>query len=118
MTMTARSQYDPLDMALGVLSERCPAEGVHVGATISTRGQGGSQSKPSAAPGKVQANIRMNRKTIDDLRRAAIELMRTHSMGDIVDRLVADHLDTVARALTEENRPSRLPPGRRVRQPS
>lgn len=116
--MSTRSQYDPLDMALGLLAQPIHADIATQRHIPSTDTDTSASPNAAAARRRVSTNIRMNPVTLDCLRGAAIELAQSHSMGDLVDRLVADYLAAVVSSMLAESHPSRLIPGRRVRQPA
>jgi hypothetical protein len=110
-----RSQFDPLDMALGLLArtdEPNPASRI-----AETADRHEPQPAPTVPTTKVQVNIRISATTKASLHRAAIELMRTHTLGDIIDELVATYLESAVRHLTTSDAPERLPSGRRVQRP-
>ena len=63
---------------------------------------------------KAQLNVYMATDAIDHLRSVAVSLAGTHTLGDIVQRLVDDHLEAAAAQLRSEGALERLPVGRRV----
>lgn len=72
--------------------------------------------EPPAKPTRVSLNVKVLPDTKEIMYQAAVDLAQTHTMGEILDRLIADHLpQLVETILGEPTTPQvrrRVPPGR------
>lgn len=72
--------------------------------------------EPPAKPTRVSLNVKVLPDTKATMYQAAVDLAQTHTMGEILDRLIADHLpQLVETILNEPTAPQirrRVPPGR------
>lgn len=138
--MTKASRFDPLDMALSTLtpepSKVTAVEAVQVGERAQERASASPPTEParrepsvasnrspraaptSSAGRKTQLNVYLRAETADELRRAVLALGQRHSLGDLVARLVDDHLEEVIERLEIEDAAEttpRLRGGRKIR---
>src|SRR4051812_21213436 len=120
-----KSRFDPLDMALGTLTattgpaekeSRAPLREEPLGLpstsppASSRREQpsvpsniGGRSHRTAPSTRKTQLNVYVRAETADELRQAVLQLGQRHSLGDLVSRLVDDHLDDVVERLAIED---------------
>lgn len=72
--------------------------------------------EPPAKPARVSLNVKVLPDTKEIMYQAAVDLAQTHTMGEILDRLIAEHLpQLVETILGEPTAPQvrrRVPPGR------
>lgn len=120
--MSAKSRFDPLDMALGALAPPAdaspPTSSALVAPPAAPNPRKTAGQRPVTIGRKVQLNVYVDEDIATELRTAVIELGQRHSLGDVVAALVSRHLPSVVEDLAggdEARSDSRLRSGRKVR---